>query len=127
MIQKVSTKEGSRKARIGKELIRRNVVQVTLLYIIISGLVSKLSSIAVKMLELPEVTNKIVNSTLFILFPISIALAWIFENSPEGLIKAGSDAAEQNPYLAHQKKPFTSSKVIIVLLVITVVVYLVFP
>ena len=87
----------------------------------------KLSSITVKMLDLPEIINKIVGSTLFILFPISIALAWIFENSPEGLIKAGSEAAEQNPYSALKKKPLTSNKVILIMLVVTIIVYLVFP
>ena len=123
----MSTKEGFRKARIGKELIRRNVVQATVLYIIIGALLSKLSDLAIKMFDLPVVINNIVGSTLFILFPISIALAWIFENSPEGFIRAGSEAAEQNPYLAHEKKPFTSNKVIIILLVVTVIVYLSFP
>lgn len=123
----MSTSTGPRKGRIAKELIRRNVVQATLIYIILGGLVSKLTKTAVIMLDLPEIINNIVGSTLFILFPISIALAWIFENSPEGLIKAGSEAAEQNPYSALQKKPLTSNKVILIMLVVTIIVYLVFP
>ena len=123
----MSTNTGPRKGRIAKELIRRNVVQATLIYIILGGLVAKLTKTAVIMLDLPEIINNIVGSTLFILFPISIALAWIFENSPEGLIKAGSEAAEQNPYSALQKKPLTSNKVILIMLVVTIIVYLVFP
>lgn len=79
------------------------------------------------MVALPVVILKIVTLVLIIFFPVSIFMAWLFERSPLGFIRTGSEASLTNPDGPDQKKPFTSNVVILLLLATGISLFSLFP
>ena len=98
------------------ELKRRNIYKVGLTYAIVAWILAQIASLAADSFQAPQWVMKMIIVVLFLGFPVAVILAWAFEMSPEGIIRASSEAAEENPYSPSQKKPLTSNAIILVLL-----------
>lgn len=90
-----------------KELQRRNVFRVALVYLVVALL---LYQVMVLLTPTFEIEASIVNSGKWILvigFPVALVMAWLYEVSPDGFIRTTSPKARVNPYPASRKKPLT--------------------
>lgn len=67
------------------ELKRRNVLRVAALYLVGSWLVIQVTDVAISLLALPAWTGRLVLLLLAIGLPISLALSWIYELTPDGI------------------------------------------
>jgi len=67
------------------ELKRRNVVRVSLAYIVASWLLIQAAGVLEPALLLPEWVDRVVTVFLLIGFPIVIIFAWAFELTPDGV------------------------------------------
>lgn len=90
------------------ELKRRNVYKVAITYAIVSWLLAQMAGLAAESFGAPDWVIKMIIVVLLLGFPIALILAWAFEMSPQGMIRTSSVAANENPYTASRKKPFTS-------------------
>ena len=69
------------------ELKERNVLRVAATYLVASWLVLQMVDVVFPFFELPDTLGKPILIMLAIGFPIAIIIAWVFELTPEGLIK----------------------------------------
>jgi TolB-like protein len=67
------------------ELKRRNVVRVSIAYIVVSWLLIQAAGVLEPALLLPDWVDRVVTVLLLIGFPIVILFAWAFELTPEGV------------------------------------------
>lgn len=72
---------------VWKELRRRNVVRVTVAYIIVSWLLLQVADTLIPALLLPSWFRSAVAVTLILGLPIAVIFAWAFELTPGGLKK----------------------------------------
>ena len=70
------------------ELKRRNVYKVAVAYAVVSWLLIQAASIILPTFEAPSWTMKVLVAALAIGFPIAVVLAWAFEITPEGIVRA---------------------------------------
>jgi TolB-like protein len=69
------------------ELKRRNVVRVGIAYLVAAWLIIQVANTFFPALQLPEWTVTFVAALLILGFPLSIALSWAYELTPDGLKK----------------------------------------
>lgn len=67
------------------ELRQRNVIKVAAVYLVAGWAVMQIADIMFPALDLPEWTVTLVAALLIIGFPVSLALAWAFEVTPDGV------------------------------------------
>jgi adenylate cyclase len=72
------------------ELKRRRVVRAVLVYGVVAWVVVQVANVFFPALRLPEWTVTLVAALAVLGFPITVALAWIFERTPEGLRRSGA-------------------------------------
>jgi len=70
-----------------RELKRRNVYRVGILYAVIGWLILQVADVTISMLVLPDWTGKLVLLMLATGFPVALILAWAFELTPEGIVR----------------------------------------
>ena len=70
-----------------KELKRRHVFKSAGLYLVAAFIIMQVSVIIAPALLLPEFTTRLILILLILGFPIAMIFAWIYDRSPEGLIK----------------------------------------
>ena len=68
--------------RFFKELRRRKVIKVAIVYAIVAGVVAEVGSNTFAALHLPDWTLTLVIVLLILGFPIAIVLAWALELTP---------------------------------------------
>ena len=68
-----------------KELKRRNVIRMGLLYIVASWVLLQIADVLFDPLGLPEWAFRLVLGLLMLGFPLALIFAWVFEMTPEGL------------------------------------------
>lgn len=68
-----------------KELKRRNVIKVTVGYLITAWLVLQIVSVLVPMLNAPEWVDSTTIIFLAVCFPLALVLAWAYELTPDGV------------------------------------------
>ncbi|MHB1195768.1 MAG: hypothetical protein ACYC0A_02920 [Lutibacter sp.] len=101
-----------------EELKRRNVFKAAIAYVIMAWVIIQVSSIVLNGFGAPTYIFKIIVSIIIIAFPFWLVFAWIYEITPEGLIKTpGID--KKIPELPQTKNRL--NKVIIASLSIVVV------
>ena len=81
------------------ELKRRNVYKVAVAYAVVAWLLIQAASIVLPTFEAPAWTMKVLLAALAIGFPIAVVLAWAFEITPEGIVRA--DEVSPNESIAH--------------------------
>lgn len=106
------------------ELDKRSVLRVGLVYIIVGLLVWKLAVILIETTSIPGTLLNYITILLIAFFPVALILAWLYERSPEGFIRVGS---QNNPLSKSQRKPLTGNTYILSLLVAVLVLYFFFP
>jgi TolB-like protein/Tfp pilus assembly protein PilF len=70
------------------ELKRRNVYKVAVAYAVVAWLLIQAASIILPSFEAPAWLMKILIAALAIGFPIAVVLAWAFEITPQGIVRA---------------------------------------
>ena len=103
-----------------QELKRRNVYRVGIAYGAVAWLIIQVVVSIFPYLHIPDWCIPLAIWTVLTGFPIALVLAWIYEMSPEGIIRTSSSEAMENPLTTSKKKPFTSNLIIGVLLLAVV-------
>lgn len=73
------------------ELKRRNVYRVGAMYLVAGWLILQVLDVVGPIMEMPESVAKFVLLALAIGFPAALIMAWLFELTPAGLVREGSD------------------------------------
>lgn len=73
-------------ARLWLDLQRRNVMRVSVAYIVVAWLALQVGETIFSALHLPDWTLTLVLAFLIIGFPIAVILAWLFQVTPEGVV-----------------------------------------
>ncbi|MEL6199566.1 MAG: hypothetical protein AAFR09_05085 [Pseudomonadota bacterium] len=76
------------------ELRRRNVYRVATAYIIVGWLIMQVVDVMQPALLLPEWIARLFAVVLLIGFPIAMVLAWIFDITPEGIVRTDAEPAD---------------------------------
>jgi len=111
-----------------KELKRRGVPRVLAMYAATAFIIMEASEIMLPRLGLPDWTVTFVIILLIVGLPVAFLLSWVFDITPQGVIKTGPiEEVEQSgePEEAHRRKIRLSDGVIAVLLIVLAI--LVFP
>jgi tetratricopeptide (TPR) repeat protein len=90
-----------------RELKRRKVVRVLVVYAIVAWVAIEVSSVLFPALLLPDWTSRLVVALVLVGFPVAVGMAWAFQITPEGLRKedfqgetgqaTGNRTTEENP------------------------------
>ena len=83
-----------------KELKRRNVIRVGLLYAVSAWLVLQVADVLAGLFALPDWSMRFVGFVLLLGFPIVVVFSWVFELTPEGL-KREKEIAPEDSITAH--------------------------
>ena len=70
--------------RFYRELKRRKVIRVAIVYIVVTWIIVEVSSVMFPELLLPDWSVRLVIALAIIGFPIAMVLAWAFELTPDG-------------------------------------------
>ena len=70
--------------RFYRELKRRKVIRVAIVYIVVTWIIVEVSSVMFPELLLPDWSVRLVIAFAIIGFPIAMVLAWAFELTPDG-------------------------------------------
>lgn len=123
--------EPKRRSRLWHELKRRGVPKVMAMYAATAFIIMEAVDIMLPRLGLPEWTVTLVIVLLIIGLPVAFVLSWVFDITPQGVVKTGSledtevsgkDVGSDAP----RRRKLRASDVVIALLLI-VVVYLAYP
>jgi TolB-like protein len=117
----------SNKLTFRKKVTTRNVISASLAYVLSAVLLWKVLDISSVIFKLSENTIHLITLLLIFLFPFAVLMAWLYERSPGGFIRTGSEASLENPFTDEQKKPFTSTVFILLLTGAVVALFLLFP
>lgn len=79
-----------------KELKRRNVVRMAVLYGVTSWLILQVANVLFDALELPPSWVRLVLAVLILGFPLALIFSWIYEMTPEGLKREGEIERSQS-------------------------------
>ena len=104
------------------QLKERNVVRVGAAYLVASWLILQLVDVVFPFFELPDTMGKPILFVLAAGFPIALILAWVFELTPDGLMKEKDlNRAE----LVNSAGAAKLDKAIIIILVLAIILLLV--
>jgi tetratricopeptide (TPR) repeat protein len=70
-----------------RELNRRKVIRVTVVYAIVAWVAVEVSSVLFPSLLLPDWTPRLVVALALVGFPVAVGLAWAFQVTPDGMRK----------------------------------------
>jgi len=118
----------SRLSRFWEELKRRKVVRVMAMYAATAYIIIETADIVLPRLGLPEWTVTFLIILIIAGFPITIILSWIFDITPEGVVKTESAELipDQKPGSAPAlaRKRLNASNIIIAVLLVVVCILL---
>ena len=81
------------------ELRRRSVIRASSTYLIVGWIAMQVVEVMAPALALPDWVDGLVALLLIIAFPIVVVLAWVFELSPEGIVRTDpGDELELPPF-----------------------------
>jgi TolB-like protein/tetratricopeptide (TPR) repeat protein len=89
-------KIGERLRRTHEQLKRRRVFRVTGVYAVAAWAVIQVSTTVFPLLGLPEWGPRVVVILALLGFPLAVALAWVFDLTPAGVLRTG-DGSEARP------------------------------
>jgi TolB-like protein/Tfp pilus assembly protein PilF len=109
-----------------QELKRRKVIKVIAMYAATAFIILEVVDIVAPSLGLPGWTLNLVIILLGIGFPITIILSWIFDVTPEGLMKTEIPKAEEKKNISRQRnrKIISANNIVIIILFVTVCILL---
>ena len=68
-----------------KELMKRKVIQVAVVYLVVAWVVMQIVDVMFPALGLPDWTITLAAALLIIGFPVALVLSWAYDLSPDGL------------------------------------------
>jgi len=83
-------------ASLWGELKQRNVVKVAVSYAIVGWLLIEICSILLPTFEAPEWVLKVIILLFGLGFVVAVFLAWLYELTPQGIMRTDSDPAQAN-------------------------------
>jgi TolB-like protein/tetratricopeptide (TPR) repeat protein len=110
------TEDKNLSGRFVAEIIRRGVLRAGLVYLAVAFIFY----LVTKSFIHSPVLSTAIYGLLILGIPLSMLLAWRYEQSPEGFIRVTSRKSWENPYSESQKKPFTGNLVLLLLLLIII-------
>ena len=87
--------------RFFKELRRRKVFRVAVVYLVVGWLVLQVASVTFPSFDIPSWGMRLIIWLIALGFPVALVLAWAFELTPEG-IKTTQVAREEHAESAHR-------------------------
>ena len=118
------TQKPRRQFRLRQELKRRGVPRVLAMYAATAFIFIEASDIIFPRLGLPDWTVTLIIILLIVGFPVAFALSWIFDITPQGVVKTGS--LEDQDISMESKGPrrrrLRLSDVVIAMLLIVVII-----
>jgi tetratricopeptide (TPR) repeat protein len=105
-----------------QELKRRKTGKVVIAYAATAFILLQLADILTPALLLPEWTTRLITLILIIGFPIAVIFSWVFDITPDGIMKTESIEVSDNKETIKKpaKKILSASNIIIAALIITV-------
>jgi TolB-like protein/tetratricopeptide (TPR) repeat protein len=91
----------------GKSLLRRNIPQVIFAYSALAIILYRILASMVNYNDWPSWYPNLAMVSLSIGGVLALILAWMYEFSPEGLIRTKTWESRLNPYPGYKRKPFT--------------------
>ena len=85
------------------ELKRRNVIRVAALYVVVSWVILQVADVLVDAFELPNWSMRLLIAILLLGFPLALAISWIFELTPEGVLRESAIAEGSNRRFSSRK------------------------
>lgn len=100
-----------------KELKRRNVFRAVIAYVVLGWILLQVSTNLEEALELPAWFDAVVTALLVIGLPVVAVFSWIYEITPEGLLKTEDVPEEQSitPRTARRLDVFTAVGVVVLI------------
>src|SRR5688500_6940833 len=88
------------------ELRRRHVFRVAVVYLVIAWAMIQVSATTFPMVGVPEWAPTLVLALFIIGFPVALALAWAYDVTPQGVVRAeaGSDTGARAPARARARQ-----------------------
>ncbi|MFO7934611.1 MAG: hypothetical protein R6U78_11075 [Bacteroidales bacterium] len=114
----------NRLSRFWHELKRRNVIRVIAMYAGAAYIIIELVSNVSEPLHLPEWIATLVILLLVIGFPVVAIVSWIFDITPEGVIKTGPEETREEVTEGSGRRKLKVSDVIIAILVAVICILL---
>ena len=114
----------NRLSRFWHELKRRNVIRVIAMYAGAAYIIIELVSNVSEPLHLPEWVATLVIFLLITGFPVVAIVSWIFDITPEGVIKTGPEETREHVREASGRRRLKVSDVIIAILVAVICILL---
>ena len=112
--------------KLWAELKRRNVLRVATVYAMAAWLVIQVAVAIFPYLEFPKWSVTAVIVLALVGFPVALVIAWIYEWSPEGLVRTGDEADTETSTPATRQRSPAGSIAIGVLAVLLVGQYVYF-
>ena len=97
-----------------QELRRRNVFKMALFYLVASWLILQVGELLFDVLDVPEWGLRMLFGILVLGFPLILAIAWIYEVTPEGIKKQSQIDKEQS--ITHETGQRMNAMIIILLI-----------
>lgn len=118
----------NKKIRFWQELKRRKVFRVLAMYAATAFIILEASDIVLPRLGLPEWTVTLVIILVIVGIPITAIISWIFDITPEGLMKTAplNEQKEPKPRVQPKKRLLNANNIVIAIL-IGVVLILAYP
>ena len=110
-----------KKPNFFEELKRRNVYKVGVAYGITAWLLAQVADLAADTFEAPPWVMKVILVVLITGFPVALLLAWVFEMTPEGIVRTERlDEDSDQAVTRSIRHPLVNNAVIIILLVLLI-------
>jgi hypothetical protein len=87
-----------------QELKQRNVVRVAIMYAVSAFVVLQLADVTFPVFELPDWTYRLVIWLLGLGFPLALVLAWIFDITPDGIVRTSEASEKELQQLRRSRK-----------------------
>ncbi len=99
------------------ELKRRNVFRVAIVYLVAGWLILQVADVGVSLLGLPAVAGRFIFLFLAIVFPLVLIFSWVFDITPEGVVRdSGVDRSQSSTHATAKRL----DSVVIVLLILAI-------
>jgi adenylate cyclase len=104
----------SSKAGFLQELKQRNVVRVAIMYAVSAFVVLQLADVTFPVFDLPNWSYRLVIWLLGLGFPLALVLAWIFDITPDGVVRT-SEASDRELQQLRRSRKFYVVAIILLL------------
>jgi TolB-like protein/Tfp pilus assembly protein PilF len=105
------------------ELKRRKVFRVAIAYVVVAWVFAQAADLVADNFNAPDWVMQMIIALLIVGLPVSLVLAWAFDLTPEGIIRAQNDDTD----LPALSNTLTYSLVGGMLVVVAVILYLIWP